>query len=312
MKPHISSCVYYGRQQGLTLVELMVAITLGLIVTAGIIQVFVGSKKTYSIEESLSRLQESGRHALEYLSNDLRMTSYWGCQPYADNVSNLLNTSVIGYIDYAGQWLTGSEGGANSDSISLRGADGSTALPLLPYYGANYDISTAAALKVATGTFSTGDKVLVSNCKFGDIFQVTDGSGGLLRHITGSGSPGNNSANLTTVYGADASVYFMKEVIYTIARGSDGQPALFRSINSVNQEVVSDVTDMQILYGEDTNGDRSVDRYVPANTACLNFGNVYGIRVTLIMQTGDINTALAAGRSNRTFSTTVSIRNRVL
>jgi len=312
MKPRISTCVYYGRQQGLTLVELMVAITLGLIVTAGIIQVFVGSKKTYSVEESLSRLQESGRLALEFLSNDLRMTSYWGCQPYAANVSNLLNTAGIGYIDYAGQSLTGTEGGANPDSITLRGADGSTALPLLPNNGANYDISTAAALKVATGTFSTGDKVLVSNCKFGDIFQVTDGSGGLLRHITGSGSPGNNSANLTTGYGADASVYFMKEVIYTIATGSDGQPALFRSINSVNQEVVSDVTDMQILYGEDTNGDRSVDRYVPANTAGLNFGNVYGIRVTLIMQTGDINTALAAGRINRTFSTTVSIRNRVL
>jgi len=69
---------------------------------------------------------------------------------------------------------------------------------------------------------------------------------------------------------------------------------------------------MQILYGEDTNGDRSVDRYVPANTAGLNFSNVYGIRVTLIMQTGDVNTALAAGRINRTFSTTVSIRNRVL
>src|SRR3569623_604732 len=268
MKPHISSCVYYGRQQGLTLVELMVAITLGLIVTAGIIQVFVGIKKTYSVEESLSRLQESGRLALEFLSNDLRMTSYWGCQPYAANVTNLLNSAGIGYINYAGH--------------------------------------------PPTGTFSTGDKVLVSNCKFGDIFQVTEASGGLLRHITGSGSPGNNSGNLTTGYGADASVYFMKEVIYTIATGSDGQPALFRSINSVNQEVVSDVTDMQILYGEDTNGDRSVDRYVPANTAGLNFGNVYGIRVTLIMQTGDINTALAAGRSNRTFSTTVSIRNRVL
>src|SRR3569832_2304975 len=305
MKPHISSCVYYGRQQGLTLVELMVAITLGLIVTAGIIQVFVGSKKTYSVEESLSRLQESGRLALEFLSNDLRMTSYWGCQPYAANVTNLLNSAGIGYINYVGQPLTGTEGGANPDSITLRGADGSTALPLLPNNGANYDISTAAALKVATGTFSSGDKVLVSNCKFGDIFQVTDASGGLLRHITGSGSPGNNSANLTTGYGADASVYFMKEVIYTIATGSDGQPALFRSTNGVNQEVVSDDTDMQNLYGEETNGDRSVERYVPANTAGLYFCIVYGILGSLIMHSGEVYTALSAGRIIRTFSSTV-------
>src|SRR3569833_1609038 len=123
MPAHISSCVYYGRQQGLTLVELMVAITLGLIVTAGIIQVFVGSKKTYSVEESLSRLQESGRLALEFLSNELRMKRYWGFQSYAANVTNLLNSKKKKNKKKDNQTQTGTVGGANPDSITLRGAD---------------------------------------------------------------------------------------------------------------------------------------------------------------------------------------------
>lgn len=311
MKPRISAGVYYGRQQGLTLVELMVAITLGLIVTAGIMQVFVSSRNTYRVEESLSRLQESGRLALEFLTNDLRMAGYWGCQSYAANMNDLLNTSGTGYIDYKIN-LTGTEGGSNPDAITVRGADGSTALPLLPNNGAIYDVSRAAALKVAPGTFNTGDIVAVSNCAWGDIFQITGGTGGQLQHLA-TGSPGNTTASLTSAYAADASVYALRQITYTVATGANGQRALFRSVNGVNQELVSDVTDFQILYGEDTNGDRSVDRYVAANTAGLNFGNVYGVRVTLTLQSGDTNTALTAGnRVSRTFSTTVSVRNRVL
>lgn len=64
------------KQKGFTLVELMVAMTVGLFLTAGIISLFIGSKQIYRATEALSRLQENGRFAFEYLSRDVRQVGF--------------------------------------------------------------------------------------------------------------------------------------------------------------------------------------------------------------------------------------------
>ena len=114
------------RQGGFTIVEMMVAITIGLILTAGIIQIFINSKQTYRVEEALSRVQESGRLGLGFIANDIRMAGFWGCQPTASNVRNNLNAGA-GYFDFTAGSVGGTEGGSGvPDSITLRGADGSS------------------------------------------------------------------------------------------------------------------------------------------------------------------------------------------
>lgn len=304
-------------QRGFSMVELMVAITIGLILSAGIIQIFANSKQTYRIEESLSRVQESGRLALDFIANDVRMASYWGCQPSPSNIQNdLLNTGA-GYIDFTAGTISGSEGGAGGpDSLTLRGADSTPGLALQPNGGGgNYSTSVTAALQLSLpNDLKSGDMVLVSDCTGGDIFQVTGAdpsAAGVVDHALGTGSPGNVS-QISKAYQGDASIYYVHEIIYTIKAGSDGQPALWRSINGADQEIVDDVSNLQILYGEDMDGDRSVDRYVDANNVS-NFDNVYSIRVQLTVQTADANTSVNAGnRITRNFSTTVAIRNRVL
>lgn len=60
-------------QRGLTLVEMMVALVLGLILAAGMIQLFIGTKQTYRFYDALSRIQENGRFALDSMANDIRM-----------------------------------------------------------------------------------------------------------------------------------------------------------------------------------------------------------------------------------------------
>lgn len=72
------------RQQGFTLIEIMVALVLGLILLAGIIQLFLGSKQTYRFHDALSRVQENGRFALEKMTRDLRMAGY---QPAGNTVA---------------------------------------------------------------------------------------------------------------------------------------------------------------------------------------------------------------------------------
>ena len=60
------------RARGLTLVELMVALVMGLILLAGLATVFVANKQTYRYQETLATLQENGRFALAMLERDIR------------------------------------------------------------------------------------------------------------------------------------------------------------------------------------------------------------------------------------------------
>ena len=69
----------YLRQAGLSLVELMVAILIGLIILAGVIQVVASSKSTYIAQEEMSFIQENARYALDVLTEDIQEAGYWGC-----------------------------------------------------------------------------------------------------------------------------------------------------------------------------------------------------------------------------------------
>jgi type IV pilus assembly protein PilW len=66
------------RQLGLSLVELMVAVVVGLLLIGGLIQVYLSSKQSYNAQEQLARMQEGGRFAMELITSDLRRTGYWG------------------------------------------------------------------------------------------------------------------------------------------------------------------------------------------------------------------------------------------
>lgn len=68
-----------NKQCGLSLVELMIALALGVVLTLGLVQVFNGVRTTFSVAEGSSRLQESSRFAMEFLKRDLRMAGQYGC-----------------------------------------------------------------------------------------------------------------------------------------------------------------------------------------------------------------------------------------
>ncbi|PWK92847.1 PilW family protein [Fulvimonas soli] len=67
------------RQSGLTLIELMVAMVLGLIVAAGIVTVFLSTSNSNRAQTQMARLQEEGRFAVTQLKDDLRMANGQYC-----------------------------------------------------------------------------------------------------------------------------------------------------------------------------------------------------------------------------------------
>lgn len=69
----------YPRQQGLSLVELMVALAISTLILIALVQVFVSSRLIYNTDEGVARLQENGRFAMEFLARDIRMAGNMGC-----------------------------------------------------------------------------------------------------------------------------------------------------------------------------------------------------------------------------------------
>jgi type IV pilus assembly protein PilW len=72
-------------QKGMSLIELLVAMTIGIIVTAIIISLFIYSKQNYRVNENMSRMQENARFAVSFITRDLRMAGYHPCDSGVDS-----------------------------------------------------------------------------------------------------------------------------------------------------------------------------------------------------------------------------------
>ncbi|MFC4527632.1 PilW family protein [Dyella halodurans] len=120
-------------QAGVTLVELMIAMVLGLLVSGGIITVFLTTSHSNRVQNQLARLQEEGRYAIGRLVGDLRMAN----GHYCTNTGGLANQTSSGVLldglrspmVYANNLV-----GAMSDVTTNWGASPYPAKPTSPYY----------------------------------------------------------------------------------------------------------------------------------------------------------------------------------
>jgi len=87
------------RQSGVSLIELMIAMVLGLLVMGAVIQLFLGSKASYNSNEALARIQENGRFSLELLKRELSDAGTHGFCAARMTITNHLNTGCSNYVD---------------------------------------------------------------------------------------------------------------------------------------------------------------------------------------------------------------------
>lgn len=335
-----------SQQRGLSIIEMMIAITIGMVLIAGIGQIFVGSKQTYRVQNELARLQENGRFAMDFLARDIRMADYWGCAKGLTNVVNNLNPAGAGYNSVThgfGDGLSGTDGGGTaSDTIIMRMAN-PTAFPVQsagPQASGNIQIAAGNPLV-------QGEILVISDCTGADIFQVTNanpGNTGTLVHNTGNatapgnfnatnpGCPGANAHCLSHVYGSDAQIMQTIVMSYFIQNdaGNNNTPTLYRQLGTATAEPLAEgVENMQILYGEDTDNpqDYVANRYLVAGAAGLDMDKVVSVRVAILVRTPNNNvntttdttaynlagtsvTPTADKRIRRVFTSTIQIRNR--
>jgi type IV pilus assembly protein PilW len=86
------------RQQGVTLVELMVSMLVGVVLLSGVVAVYIGSKQSYGARGGMSILQENGRVAIKRLQRGVLGAGYpknGGVEPIIREVSQVPDNSNI-------------------------------------------------------------------------------------------------------------------------------------------------------------------------------------------------------------------------
>lgn len=196
-----------ARVRGVTLIELMVAVVLGLIVSGAALALFVTNKQTFSASESLGRIQEGERTAFELMARDVREGAGNACEK-GISVANVLNTPTANwYTDFSGG-IRGYDGGtAFTDAASAFGTgvgqrvSGTDAIELKSSVSSGVNVvvqpgHTSADIKVNTiaSDFKAGDIAMACNFDHGAIFQISQVNGGgvnLVHNTANSTIPGN-------------------------------------------------------------------------------------------------------------------------
>jgi len=314
----------FKKQAGLSLIELMIAILIGLFLTAGLIELFTHSKQTYRVQDELSRLQENARFAMQTISRDLRMADFAGCR--SNSLADAKNSIDVDHehfntnTDSVSSGLGGENGAAGAspaldspDTLTIVNAfnTGLTVLDHGPLASDNITIGDGNSLE-------QGDIVLIADCEKADIFQVFNdpSTDNFITHVLGNFShgddpvedePGNINAVdvcppnpnpalnhcLSDTYQASATIYKLITNTYTIDDGANGQSALFKN----GGELIEGIENLQVLYGEDTtplDSNINPDYYVPAGTAGLNMDNVISVRVSILAVTAQDNLSTQA------------------
>ncbi|MHB1188712.1 PilW family protein [Thiobacillus sp.] len=316
-------------QSGFGLVELMVAMTIGLILLGGVGYVFIGSRASFRTTENLSRIQENARYALDMMSRDIRMAGYVGCGNIASMITKTIANPPVPPMT-AGNALLGYDNGSgwtNPSSITRAAGD---VLSVMAAFSNGVNLTGNLAPSNANvqingnpDGFETGDVLIVTNCVNADVFKATTVSSGGGTIITVNHSNSSNTGNRVGTYGTDAFVMRMNQYSYFIGTNPAGNQALYRvGLNGQAEELVEHVEDMQLRYGLDTNADGTVDSYSTAPGA---WTQVVSVTVNLLMRSPDNNISTATqsvtfnngtftapdSRLYQVYSATVAVRNRL-
>ena len=301
------------KQKGFSVVELMVALVLGLFLVSGVTAMYVSSKQTYRMTDNLSRLQESLRFSLEFISQDVRMAGYMPCR-FPPTVTNAISGSTTWFLDFFNFGIRGYEGGVSAFPPEITGSTvaGSDAIAILK--GGNFT-SSITFHSTATdflslsndfnqGDFQDGEIAIICDPRQASIFQISTAND-VAETISYGDNTSINPGNATTVigtYGEDAQITPFEPVIYFVAPSTQ-DPNInslkklsleardiggIETVQMREEELLEDVETMQILYGLDIDNDQIADRFEAANDiAAAEWVNVITVRLGLLMATGE-------------------------
>lgn len=272
-------------ERGLTLIELLIAMTISLIVLGAVSYVYLGTHGAYRTNESAARVQETGRFAMDSVTRDLRSTGFLGCGssltatgsvPLA--ITNVSNVNTVAVVNYAGgvgavsgfsqaTWNSAAFVTAytpshayvpNTDVLIIRVATSAPA-PVESIAPGGSAVTADGAVCAALNT--TGNSyLLVSSCTRAALINVTGSTCG----AAGTAQTGTVTVNYSagavainppgvpalTIDGYPTAQQF-DEVTYFVGTNETGGTSLYRhsAATGNEDEIVDNVEDMALQFG---------------------------------------------------------------
>jgi type IV pilus assembly protein PilW len=301
-------------ERGFGIVELMVAMGLSLLLFTGALTLYLSSKNSYVDNDRLSRLQESGRIALDVISRDLRNSGYHGCvRLEADRFLNRLvdgsnsvfwsfERPITGWNGDGASWTTGGDGVAfdgtltpaadpANDVIVIRGPAREGGNLVTSANAAETEVVPIDPPAAASLAPAAGDLMMLTDCEWTAVFQVSAFGADQIEHASGGstpeGLPGNVDDSLGAGFLAGAQALPLRSVAYYVAPSGSvlGGPALWRRVGGQPaEELLEGVERLQFLYGFDPNEDGIVDRYVGAADV-TRWRDVVAVQIGILIRT---------------------------
>ncbi len=284
-------------QRGLSLIELMVAMSIGLFLLAGAISVLAKGRDLYRTNDAAARLQETARYAMSTIEADLRMANYWGLNSRADLVENGPTLSIANPPAVDPTYALPAALAAYTATINSCGAMWAIKLPAYVEGSNNaYGYNCAAFGTAVAGS----DQLTVRRASTTAIPAAGLAATNNQLKVQSSRVQGSLFANTTVPAGYSGPLSETRAIIangYYVSQSSDqdaATPSLRRKqlpANAtqamVDREIVPGVEDLQVEFGVDQNNDQNADYYVTPGTAIPAGELIVAVRIWLLVRAED-------------------------
>jgi len=313
----ITSRFLQRQQRGFSLVEMMIALGLGLTLIASAVTVFSSSRQSVDLNSALTDIQDNARFAMDTITRDLRMAGFQGCvdintsaakiladaAPTTDYFSTAASSSLV--LD-SGLWQPAApigftpptvvgkpRAGTHTLSVQFGSAQTFTFQPL-PSVTADIVLDSENSGLVA------GDLAVISNCQVADIFTITSAESATLQHSAN----GNRDQRLSAPYGLagennqprvmrfEANIYYVGETNRKNSAGDDifslYKQTLPYSADRPPIEMVEGVANMRIRLGFRNPDENSTSMtFVSPENSAAQPGRIEVVQIGLLMQSHD-------------------------
>lgn len=268
-----------GWQRGFSLVEIMVAMVLGIVILLAVSEIFVSNSRTRGEIEKTGRQIENGIYALRMMEDELANAGYWGeagAQSVSASLPPLCPTTAAELTDAMGYPVQGAatsgtdceNSKAGSDFIALRRA------------------STCAAGTTGCALFSSGNfHIQVSACK-----DVSAGSVLLKSALADLTFTQRNCSTAAPIYRLFSRVYYV----------NDNDVLVRAELAGGNYSTVTPLVDgieiMRFEYGLDTDGDGQIDTFTVSPTTGQ-WSDVVAVKLSVIARNPEPTTGYADPRT---------------
>lgn len=339
-----------SQQSGITLVEILISLVLGLLLVGAATGIYLSNRQTFRQVENLARLQENARIAFELLGRDIREAGGVPCGA-ALPIANVVDVDLTDSGNWWAAW-----------GLGIRGYDGDQALPARAVgVGAGDRVNGTDAVVLWSGSADTnvsvtahnpvaasfqvnttahgledGDIAMVCDLQQAAIFQVTNAnsaSAAIVHNTGASQAPGNcrkelglsaapphncTTAGAAYTFAGGGVISKLRSYAWYVGHNGRGGRSLYRvflgtsggNANTTSEEMIENVTGLELQYLERDAAGVLGTAYVDA-TAVVDWTRVVAVRLNPVYVTAE-----AVGTDNNVIDQSlpfvVTIRNRSL